>query len=67
VPQATKTLQAPNLKPVGRCRQVLDSNGSGELTSQEFCAAMKKLVRTSILLAWQKGIQTIRFRSPAEF
>ncbi len=26
------------------CRQVLDSNGSGGLTSQEFCAAMKKLV-----------------------
>jgi hypothetical protein len=26
-------------------RQVLDSNGSGGLTSQEFCAAMKKLVR----------------------
>ncbi len=25
--------------------QVLDSNGSGGLTSQEFCAAMKKLVR----------------------
>ncbi len=28
------------------CRQVLDSNGSGGLTSQEFCAAMKKLVRS---------------------
>ena len=27
------------------CRQVLDSNGSGGLTSLEFCAAMKKLVR----------------------
>jgi hypothetical protein len=26
-------------------RQVLDSNGSGGLTSQEFCAAMKKLVQ----------------------
>jgi hypothetical protein len=26
------------------CWQILDSNGSGELTSQEFCAAMKKLV-----------------------
>jgi hypothetical protein len=25
--------------------QVLDSNGSGGLTSLEFCAAMKKLVR----------------------
>ncbi len=25
--------------------QVLDSNASGGLTSQEFCAAMKKLVR----------------------
>jgi hypothetical protein len=24
---------------------VLDSNGSGGLTGQEFCAAMKKLVR----------------------
>jgi hypothetical protein len=27
------------------CWQVLDSNGSGGLTSQEFCAAMKKLVQ----------------------
>ena len=27
------------------CWQVLDNNDSGELTSQEFCAAMKKLVR----------------------
>ena len=26
-------------------RQVLDSNSSGGLTSQEFCAAMKKLVQ----------------------
>jgi hypothetical protein len=27
-----------------QARQVLDSNGSGGLTSMEFCAAMKKLV-----------------------
>jgi hypothetical protein len=29
--------------------QVLDSNNSGGLTSQEFCAAMKKLVLLSFL------------------
>ena len=29
----------------GMIVQVLDSNGSGGLTSQEFCAAMRKLVR----------------------
>ncbi len=67
VPQATKTYKHQTRNWLGGCRQVLDSNGSGGLTSQEFCAAMKKLVRTSILLAWQKGIQTIRFRSPADF
>ena len=31
-----------------RREQVLDSNGSGGLTSLEFCAAMKKLVRTFV-------------------